>query len=134
MRGIFLLLIAMCCAVLALPANAVVAVDRPAAKSEQPIVTVAGHCPIGGQCDSAAHCPAGTRWVPAKYGRAGKWRVAHCTNWGVHHRVSPTDTPAGVHHHRVSPTDITADQLNAQERAQHQSGVVPPGNLPPGYR
>jgi hypothetical protein len=117
MRSTLLLPIAMCCAAFALPANALVAVDLPAAKLEKPIVTVAAHhhCKVGDTCDSAAHCPPGTRWVPAKYGRAGKWRLSHCSNWV----------------YRPSPTDTVANQLNTQESAQHQGGMMPPT---PGYR
>ena len=108
-RMLLLLPIAMCCAAFALPANALVAVDRPAAKLEKPLVTIATHCKAGDHCAAAAHCPPGTRWTPAKYGRAGKWRVAHCTSW-----VS-------------RPTDSVANQLNAQQRAQYQGGGMPPG-------
>jgi hypothetical protein len=78
MRRTLLLPIVMCCAAFGSPANALVLVDRPAAKSDGRIVTVAAHhhCKVGATCDSAAHCPPGTRWVPAKYGRAGMASIA----------------------------------------------------------
>ena len=116
MRRTLLLPFVMCCAAFVPPANALVSFDRPAAKSDGRIVTVAAHhhCKVGDTCDSAAHCPPGTRWVPAKYGRAGKWRLSHCSSWV----------------YRPAPTDTVANQLNTQESVQHQS-MMPPS---PGYR
>jgi len=111
-RTLLLLPIAMCCAAFALPANALVAFDRPAAKLEKPLVTVATHCKAGDHCAAAAHCPPGTRWTPAKYGRAGKWRVAHCTTW------------------KAQPADSAANQLNAQEAARNAGGGMgAPGGM-----
>jgi hypothetical protein len=90
-----------------------VTVDRPAAKLEKPLVTVAAHCKAGDHCAAAAHCPPGTRWTPAKYGRAGKWRVAHCTTWKSQR-----------------PADSAANQLNAQEAARNMGGGMgPPGGM-----
>jgi len=98
MRRILLLPIAVCCAAFALPANALVVVDRPEAKPEKPIITI------------AARCPAGMKWVPAGYQRKGRWRDGHCSSWVAR---------------KARPGDVVANQLNAQESAQHGGGMAP---------
>ena len=101
MRFSLLLPIALCCAAFAPPANALVVVDRAEARVEKPILKI------------AARYPPGTRLVPAVYQRKGKWKDAYCSRW-----VSQ----------RASPTDTVANQLNAQQRAQSQGGMMLPGS------
>ena len=101
MQRSLLLPITMCCAAFALPANALMVVDRPEVKAEKPILNI------------ASRCPPGTRLVPAGYQRKGKWRDAYCSRW-----VSQ----------RAGPTDTVANQLNAQQRAQSQGGMMLPGS------
>jgi len=95
MRRALLLPIALCCAAFALPANALVAVDRPEAKPEKPIITI------------AARCPAGMKWVPAGYQRKGRWRDGHCSSWVAR---------------KARPGDVVANQLNTQEVARNSGG------------
>jgi|SRR5690349_5987059 len=116
MRRKSLLLIAMCCVALAAPAQALMVVERPVAKSEAPIISIQAHV-------QPHHCPPGTRWVAARYGRAGKWRNAHCTTWV----------------RRAHPGDNMANQLNSQQLSQPPGGMpygqpAPAQSLPPGYR
>jgi hypothetical protein len=105
MRRALLLPIAMYCTAFALPANALVVVDRPEAKTEKPIITI------------AARCPAGMKWVPAGYQRKGRWRDGHCSSWVAR---------------KARPGDVVANQLNAQEVARNSGGGM--GGAPaPAY-
>ena len=70
MRGALLLSTALCCAVFALPADAVVVTPgKHQLGAGQAIIKIA----------QPQKCPPGSWWIPEGYQRKGKWKPGHCS-------------------------------------------------------
>ena len=70
MRGALLLFTALCCAVFALPADAVVVTPgKHQLGAGQAIIKIA----------QPQKCPHGSWWIPEGYQRKGKWKPGHCS-------------------------------------------------------